>query len=58
MKFTDIKKNNRGSAMIIVALSFATLLDFLALVADVGLVAIEKEKLQNAIDSASLLSWP
>jgi Flp pilus assembly protein TadG/cytoskeletal protein CcmA (bactofilin family) len=44
----------RGSVSIIVAISIAVLMAFSAIVIDVGRVALEKQELQNALDSACL----
>ena len=44
----------KGSAMIIMAAAMTTVLTFGALVFDIGNVIIERHKLQNAVDAASL----
>lgn len=54
MKHINDLKNNTGSVVVIFAVMLTALLGFCALVSDIGMVLIEKQKLQNAIDSASL----
>lgn len=48
------QKSNKGTSMIIFAIALTGLLGFAAAVIDFGNVVIEKQKLQNAVDSASL----
>ncbi len=50
----NILKNQKGAAAVVVALVMTVLIGFTAFVADIGSVAIEKQKLQNAIDAACL----
>lgn len=52
--FREFRKNERGAIAIIVALGMSVLLGFSALAVDVGRVALEKQDLQNALDSAAL----
>ena len=47
-------KSNNGSAMVIFALILTLILGFSALGIDMGRVAVEKAKFQNAIDAAAL----
>lgn len=54
MRYIEIFKSNKGSTMVIITMAFTLLLGMCALVIDVGTVAIEKQRLQNAVDSASL----
>lgn len=46
--------NDRGNAIIFLAISIAVLLGFAALAVDVGLMTYHKSKLQNAVDAAAL----
>lgn len=46
--------NERGSAVVLVALSMVVFLSVLALVADVGLYYLKRTQLQNALDAAIL----
>ncbi|NTV89078.1 MAG: hypothetical protein HGA22_01740, partial [Clostridiales bacterium] len=46
--------NNKGTMMIVYALALTTLLGFCAIVTDIGVVTIEKDKFQTAIDATSL----
>jgi Flp pilus assembly protein TadG len=48
-----LKKQN-GSAMILLTLILTALIGFTALITDVGNVMVEKQKMQNAIDAASI----
>lgn len=50
----NILKDEEGSIAVIVVLVMTVLLGFSALVVDMGLVALEKQKLQNAVDAACL----
>lgn len=52
--FREFRKNEKGAIAIIVALGMSVLLGFSALAVDVGRVALEKQDLQNALDSAAL----
>lgn len=54
IKHFSILKDNKGSTMIIYALTLTVLLGFCALITDIGAVMVEKQKFQNAIDAASL----
>lgn len=47
-------KSCKGTAAVITALIMTLLLGFCALVVDIGIVSIQKSKLQNAVDSAAL----
>lgn len=47
-------KKERGSVVILVALGLTTLLGFGALVTDIGMLYVQKAKLQNAVDAAAL----
>lgn len=51
---SNILKNEKGMVVVIVALVMTALLGFTAFVVDIGAVATEKQKLQNAIDAACL----
>ncbi len=46
--------NNNGSVIIIFALSLTVLAGCMALVSDVGMLAVEKGRLSNAVDAATL----
>lgn len=46
--------NNKGSAVIFIAISFVVLLGFTALVTDIGMMVHRKSKLQVAVDAAAL----
>jgi len=50
----NILKGEKGIVAVVIALLMTVLLGFTALVVDIGLVASEKQKLQNAIDAACL----
>lgn len=54
MRIKNILNNNKGVAMVLLTIAITLVLGFGALVTDVGLMALEKTKLQNAIDSATL----
>lgn len=47
-------QKERGSVVILVALGLTTLLGFGALVTDIGMLYVQKAKLQNAVDAAAL----
>lgn len=49
-----LQKNKKGAISIIVAISMVVLLLFAALVIDIGMLAVNKSKLQNACDAAAL----
>ncbi|MDP4094133.1 MAG: Tad domain-containing protein [Bacillota bacterium] len=49
-----LKSNNKGSTLIIFTFILTILLSFSAVAVDAGNTMVEKEKLQNAIDSAAL----
>lgn len=49
-----VLKSEKGAALVLVALLMPILMGFCALVIDIGRVAWEKQKLQNAIDAACL----
>ena len=51
---TDVYQKERGSVVVLVALSLTTLLGFCAIVTDVGLMYAEKAHLQNSVDAAAL----
>jgi len=53
-EYMQILKNNKGSVLIIYMVFTSLFLCFCAIVTDIGMVIIEKQKLQNAIDAASL----
>lgn len=46
--------NNKGTTMIIMALALTMIMSCSALVIDVGRLAVERQKLQNAVDAAAL----
>jgi hypothetical protein len=50
-------KNNKGSSAIILALSMTAILGFCAIVSDVGLVVLERQKMQNAVDATDGAEW-
>ena len=52
--FKWLRKNERGSIMVIVALSMAVLLGFAGFAVDFGVMALKKQELQNAADAAAL----
>ena len=52
--FKWLRKNERGSVMVIVALSMVVLLGFTGLAVDYGGMAAAKSELQNAADAAAL----
>lgn len=52
--FKWLRKNERGSVMVIVALSMVVLLGFSGLAVDFGGMAMTKQELQNAADAAAL----
>jgi len=47
-------KSCKGTAAVTTALAMTLILGFSALVVDIGIVSIQKSKLQNAVDSAAL----
>ena len=47
-------KDEKGSIIVIVALSLTVIMAFAAIVIDYGTVVVEKTKFQNAVDAASL----
>lgn len=47
-------KNEKGTAAVMTAVLMSTVLGFCALVVDIGRVSLEKNRLQNAVDSAAL----
>ena len=51
---TKLLKSSRGSSAIIFALALTVVLGMSAFVLDIGLVMMEKQGLQNAVDAASL----
>ncbi|TEB10943.1 TadE/TadG family type IV pilus assembly protein [Pelotomaculum propionicicum] len=50
----ELKNNQRGSSMVIVAISLVSLIGFAALVIDIGMLTLDKWRLTNAIDAAAL----
>lgn len=50
----NLQKKKKGAITIIVAMSMVVLLLFAALVIDIGMIAVNKSKLQNACDAAAL----
>lgn len=54
MTYMDILKSNKGSTIIIITMAFTLLLGICAFVIDIGIVELEKQRLQNAIDASSL----
>ncbi|MCX7748756.1 MAG: pilus assembly protein TadG-related protein [Clostridia bacterium] len=54
MKAFRILRNNRGTSMILFTLLLTALIGLCAVVADIGTLIIEKQKFQNALDSAAL----
>lgn len=52
--FKWLKKNERGSIMVVVAISMVVLLGFSGLAVDFGGMAMTKQELQNAADAAAL----
>lgn len=53
MRFSSLN-NEKGSIVLIVALSITVIMGFAALVIDYGAVVIEKTKFQNAVDAVAL----
>lgn len=53
MKFRFIKEE-KGAAIILLALALVILIGFAAVTIDIGMVSIQKGKIQNALDAASL----
>lgn len=51
---TKINSSERGSVVILIALGMTVLLGSCAMVADIGLVYVQKARLQNAVDAAAL----
>lgn len=51
---TKINSSERGSVVILIALGMTVLLGSCAMVADIGLVYVQKARLQNALDAAAL----
>jgi hypothetical protein len=51
---TKLFKNKKGVAVVYLAISMVVLLLFAALVIDIGMLALNKSKLQNACDAAAL----
>ena len=47
-------KSRKGSTAVLTAIMMSTILGFCALVVDIGRVSLEKNRLQNAVDSAVL----
>lgn len=54
MKSSHFYNNNKGSAMLIMAAALTVILSVGALVLDIGNVILERQNIQNAMDSASL----
>ena len=48
------KRDQRGSALVMVATALVVILGMMALVVDVGALALEKRRLQNACDASAL----
>lgn len=53
-KLDDLKGDQQGSAMVLIAIAMVAILGFTALVTDIGLMALDKERLANAVDAAAL----
>lgn len=51
---TKLLKGNKGSSTIIFALTLTVIAGMSAFVMDIGLVVLEKQKLQNAVDATAL----
>jgi hypothetical protein len=47
-------RNNKGSTMVIYVCMFVVMLGMAAVVVDIGRVAVEQQRLQNAVDAAAL----
>ena len=54
MGFRKLKNDERGSIPVLVALSLTVLLGFSALTVDFGMMASNKQSMQNACDAAAL----
>lgn len=53
-KLLDLRRNDRGSVIILTTLSSVALLGFVAMAADAGMMYETRRELQNAIDGAAL----
>jgi Flp pilus assembly protein TadG len=47
-------KSRKGTSLILFAIALSSLMGFCALVVDIGNVSVEKQKFQNAVDSATV----
>lgn len=54
MKMKKMLMNNRGASTIIFGVAMITLIGFSSLVTDIGMVTLQKSKLSNAVDAATL----
>lgn len=50
----DIVDDQRGFALVVLSVGIAALLGFTAMVTDIGLLVLNKERLANAVDAAAL----
>ncbi len=53
-KLDNLKSDQQGSAMVLIAIAMAAILGFTALVTDIGLMTLDKGRLANAVDAAAL----
>lgn len=53
-KNRNLFSDERGQILVLFAFAFPILLGFVGLVVDVGMIYLEKERLQNKVDAAAL----
>lgn len=53
-KLDDLKGDQQGSAMVLIVIAMVAILGFTALITDIGLMTLDKERLANAVDAAAL----
>lgn len=54
MKIQNIFHDQRGFSLVVLSVGMAALFGFTALVTDIGLLVLNKEKISNAVDAAAL----
>ena len=54
MRLTKVLKNESGTTMILMVLAITALIGMCAIVGDVGIVYLERQRMQNAMDAATL----
>ena len=52
--FIKLKNDQNGAVLVITAAALIVMLGMMAMVADIGVLALEKTRLQNACDAAAL----